>query len=39
MTPGTYKYTFYRENFSSGVYFVYLKVNDLVESKKVILVK
>jgi hypothetical protein len=39
MTPGTYEYTFYRENFSSGVYFVYLKVNDLVETKKAILIK
>jgi hypothetical protein len=39
ITPGTYKYTFYRENFSSGVYFVYLKVNDLVETKKAILIK
>jgi len=37
--PRAYHYTFYRENFSSGVYFVYLKVNDQVVSKKVILIK
>ena len=37
--PRGYRYTFYRENFSSGVYFVYLKVNDEIVSKKVVLIK
>jgi parallel beta-helix repeat protein len=37
--PRQYHYTFYRENFSSGAYFVYLKVNDQVVSEKVILIK
>jgi parallel beta-helix repeat protein len=39
MTPRMYHYTFHRENFSSGIYFVYLKVNNQVASKKVILIK
>jgi hypothetical protein len=37
--PGFYHYTFHRENLSSGAYFVYLKVNDQVVSKKVVLIK
>jgi parallel beta-helix repeat protein len=37
--PRQYHYTFYRENFSSGAYFVYLKVNDQVISEKVVLIK
>jgi hypothetical protein len=39
MTPRMYHYTFYRENFSSGVYFVYLKVNNQIAAEKVILIK
>ena len=39
IAPRTYQYTFHRENFSSGAYFVYLKVNNQIASKKVILIK
>jgi hypothetical protein len=39
LTPRMYHYTFHRENLSSGVYFVYLKVNDEIQSKKAILIK
>lgn len=39
LTPRIYQYTFHRENLSSGIYFVYLKVNNQVASKKVILIK
>ncbi len=39
MAPRMYHYTFRRENLSSGVYFVYLKVNNQVQSRKAILIK
>lgn len=39
ISPRTYLYTFYRETFSSGVYFVYLKVNNQVTAEKIILIK
>jgi hypothetical protein len=39
MTPRMYNYTFYRENLPSGVYFVYLEVNNQVASAKAILIK
>jgi hypothetical protein len=39
IAPRIYHYTFHRKNFSSGAYFVYLKVNNQVASKKVILIK
>jgi parallel beta-helix repeat protein len=39
ISPRTYRYTFYRETFPSGAYFAYLKVNNQIASKKVILIK
>ncbi len=39
MNAGIYSFRFYRENFSSGVYFVFLKVNDQTASAKAILIK
>ena len=39
ITPRMYHYIFHRENFSSGVYFVYLKVNNQIASAKAILIK
>ncbi len=39
MNAGIYSFRFYRENFSSGVYFVFLKVNDQTATAKAILIK
>ena len=37
--PGSYRFDFNGENFSSGVYFYKLAAGDFVESKKMILIK